>query len=140
MSLVKSNVVFPALLNEILKPDWFGGLETVAHNLPPVNIKESDADFELELSVPGRVKEDFKIEIDKAVLTVSAKTEDEKTEKSPKYTRREFTARTFKRSFNLPDSIDVDAIKAAYENGILSFRLPKKAEALPKPKREIALS
>lgn len=141
MSITKrNNLVFPALMNEIFKPDWFGGLETVAHNLPPVNIKENEVDFELELSVPGRTKEDFQIEIDKDVLTVSTEVKTEEVKKEEKYTRREFSFKSFKRAFTLPNSIDAENIKANYENGILSFVLPKKAEALPKPKRQIELS
>lgn len=141
MSITKrNNLVFPALMNEIFKPDWFGGLETVAHNLPPVNIKENEVDFELELSVPGRTKEDFQIEIDKDVLTVSTEVKTEEVKKEEKYTRREFSFKSFKRAFTLPNSIDAENIKANYENGILNFVLPKKAEALPKPKRQIELS
>lgn len=141
MSIVKrNNLVFPALMNEIFKPDWFGGLETAVRNLPSVNIKENEADFLLELSVPGRNKTDFNIEIDKDVLTVSTEVSAEEVAKEEKYTRKEFSFESFKRSFTLPDTIAVENIKADYENGILSFVLPKKEEALPKPKRHIELS
>lgn len=141
MSLVKrNNLVFPALMNEIFKPDWFGGLENAQTNLPPVNIKEVETNFELALSVPGGNKEDFKIEIDKDLLTVSTEVKTEEVNKDEGYTRREFAFKSFKRSFTLPNTIDVENIKANYENGILSFELPKKAEALPKPKRLIKLS
>jgi len=141
MSIVKrNNLVFPALMNEIFKPDWFGGLETTTHNVPPVNIKENELDFELELLVPGRIKEDFNIEIDKDVLTVATEVKSEEVKKEEKYTRREFSFKSFKRAFTLPNTIDAENIKANYENGILSFVLPKKAEALPKPKRQIELS
>ncbi len=141
MSLVKrNNLVFPALMNEIFKPDWFGGLETVNTNLPPVNIKDNETNFELELSVPGRLKEDFKIEIDKELLTVSNEVKTNEVSKEEKFTRKEFGLNSFKRSFTLPNTIDVDNIEANYENGVLSFVLPKKDEALPKPKRVIELS
>lgn len=140
MSIVKrNNLVFPALMNEIFKPDWFGGLENFSSNVPAVNIKENEKDFELELSVPGRKKDDFNIEIDDNVLTVSSEinTENEISEKN--YTRREFGYTSFKRAFTLPESIDVEKIKASYEDGILKFTLPKRKEALPKPKRLIEL-
>lgn len=141
MSIVKrNNLAFPTLMNEIFKPDWFGGLETVGPNLPPVNIRENEGDWELQLLVPGRAKEDFHIEIDKDVLTVSTESKAEEVKKDGKFTRREFSYRSFKRSFTLPDTIDLENIKGDYENGILSFVLPKKAEALPKPKRQIELS
>lgn len=141
MSITKrNNLVFPALMNEIFKPDWFGGLETVTHNLPPVNIRENEVDFEIQLLVPGRTKEDFNIEIDKDVLTVSTEVKNEEVKKEEKFTQREFSLKSFKRAFTLPNTIDAENIKANYENGILSFSLPKKAEALPKPKRQIELS
>ncbi|MEP3211401.1 MAG: Hsp20/alpha crystallin family protein [Maribacter sp.] len=141
MSIVKrNNLVFPALINEIFKPDWFGGLETVGHNLPPVNIKENEGDWQLQLLVPGRVKEDFHIEIDKDVLTVSTEVKTEEVKKEGRYSRREFSFQSFKRSFTLPNTIDAENIKGDYENGILSFVLPKKEEAMPKPKRQIELS
>lgn len=110
------------------------------NNVPAVNIKENEKDFELELSVPGRTKEDFSIEIDDNVLSVSAEVKMENETEKENYTRREFAFSSFRRSFTLPKSVDSDKINANYENGILRFMLPKKEEALPKPKRMIELS
>ncbi len=141
MSIVKrNNLVFPALMNEIFKPDWFGGVETSENNLPSVNIKESEINFELALSVPGYDKKDFKVEVDREVLTVSAEVINEEVKKDETFTRREFSVKSFKRAFTLPNTIDAEGIKANYESGILSLVLPKKEEALPKPKRLIELS
>lgn len=141
MSLVKRNTVtFPSLMNELLNPDWFGGTEPRTIYSPSVNIIENEKDFELALSVPGRKKEDFIIEIDKDILTVSSEVKTEDVSKDENYSRREFTLKSFKRSFTLSKMINVEKIDADYENGILSFILPKKAEALPKPKRSIELS
>ncbi|MFK5974731.1 MAG: Hsp20/alpha crystallin family protein [Flavobacteriaceae bacterium] len=141
MSLVRRNtMLFPSLMGEIFRPDWFGGMENFNEDAPAVNIKENEKDFELEFAVPGRQKDDFKIEIDNNVLTVSSetKTEDEAVEGN--YTRREFSISSFKRVFTLPETIDEDKIKASYENGMLKFSLPKKKEALPKAKRLIDLA
>ncbi len=140
MLVKRNNMLFPSLMNELFKPDWFGGTENFNTDLPAVNIKEGEKDFELELSVPGRKKEDFNVEVDKDILTVSYEVKhDEKTEEV-NYTRREFSHSAFKRSFTLPETIDVDKIDAKYEDGILRVVLPKKEEALPKPKRMIELS
>jgi len=140
MSIVKrNNLVFPSLMNEIFKPDWFGGMENLNSNVPSVNIKENEKDFELELAVPGRKKDDFNIEIDNDVLTISSELKHEDEVKSENYTRREFGYTSFKRAFTLPETINADNIKANYEDGILKFTLPKKEEALPKPKRLIEL-
>lgn len=141
MSLIKRNdVLFPSLMNEIFKPDWFGGMENFNGSVPAVNIRESEDRFDLELSVPGRAKEDFNIEIDDNLLTISSEVKSEKESKEENYTRREFGYSSFKRSFTLPESVDEERIDASYENGILKFTLPKKEEALPKPKRMIELS
>jgi len=141
MSLVKRNdMLFPSLMNEIFKPDWFGGLENMNSVQPAVNIKEEDSGFELELSVPGRAKEDFNIEVDDNVLTISSEMKQENETKEDSYTRREFGYSSFKRSFTLPETVNTEDIGATYENGILKLNLPKKEEALPKPKRLIELS
>lgn len=141
MSIVKRNdAIFPALMNEIFRPDWFGGMENARHVVPAVNIKENEKDFELELAVPGRKKDDFSIEVDKDVLTISSEVKSEENESEENYTRREFTYSSFKRAFTLPKTIDGEKIEATYENGLLKFVLPKKKEALPKPKRMIELS
>jgi len=140
MSLTKRNeVLFPALMSEIFRPDWFGGTENARTAVPAANIKENEKDFELELFVPGRVKDDFSIEIDDSVLTISAEIKEENKEVKENFTRREFTISSFKRAFTLPETVATDKIEATYEGGILKFNLPKKEEALPKPKRMIEL-
>jgi len=140
MSLTKRNeVLFPALMNELFRPDWFGGTENKRATVPAVNIKENEKDFELELFVPGRVKDDFKIEIDDSVLTISAEIKEKNEEVKENFTRREFSISSFKRSFTLPDTVATDNVEATYEGGILKFNIPKKEEALPKPKRLIEL-
>ena len=141
MSLIKRNdVLFPTLMNEIFKPDWFGGMDNFKTYVPAVNIKENEKDFELQLAVPGRKKEDFQIEVNENVLTISSETKSEENVENENYTRREFSFTSFKRAFSLPETVDEDNIKATYEDGILTFNLPKKEEALPKPKRMIELS
>jgi len=144
MSTVNRNVVsIPNLMNELFKPDWFGGSEVANRRMPAVNVKEDDSSFILELNVPGRKKEDFKIEVDNDVLTISSEIKEEtasdKEDSTIKFTRREFGFTPFKRAFTLPETVDSEKIEAEYEAGILSFTLPKKEEALPKPKRLIAL-
>ena len=140
MSIIKrSNLVFPSLMDEIFKPDWFGGMENFGANLPAVNIKENEKDYELELSVPGMKKDDFNVEVDNNIMTISAEVKSESDVKEENYTRKEFSHSSFKRSFTLPETIDEDKIEASYVDGILKFRLPKKDEALPKPKRMITI-
>ena len=140
MSIVKrNNLLFPSLMNEIFKPDWFGGTENFGTNVPAVNIKENEKDFELELAVPGMKKDDFKVEVDDYIMTISAEANSEDRLSDENYSRREFSFTSFKRSFTLPETINEDKIKASYIDGVLKFILPKKEEALPKPKRTISI-
>lgn len=140
MSLVKrNNVMFPSLMNDIFNPDWFGGMETNNHAVPAVNIKENDTSFTIEFAVPGFKKDDFNIELDNDVLTVSSELKESKETKEENFTRKEFSFTSFKRSFTLPETVDGGKINASYEDGILRLFVPKKEEALPKPKRLIEI-
>ncbi len=141
MSIVKrNNLLFPSLMNEFFRPDWFGGMETLNNTVPAVNIKENDKDFELELAIPGFKKEDFNIEVDENILTISSEVKSENESKEHNYTKREFSYASFKRAFTLPETVDEDNINANYESGILRLSLPKREEALPKPKRLIEIA
>ena len=126
-------------MDDFFGPDWMGGLASVNDTLPAVNIKENEEDFELELAIPGKKKEDFNVEVDNNVLTVSMETQQEDEQKEDNYTRREFSYTSFRRSFTLPETVNEDKINANYKDGILRFTLPKKEEALPKPKRMIEI-
>ncbi|MFN3640803.1 MAG: Hsp20/alpha crystallin family protein [Flavobacterium sp.] len=143
MTLVKTNnrLTFPSLIEELFKPDWMGGMERMNLNVPAVNIKETDTSYVVELAAPGKRKEDFIIELEDSVLTISTETKSEKDEKDNegRYTRREFSYSSFKRAFTLPDTVNDFEINASYENGVLHITLPKKEEALPRPKRMIEI-
>lgn len=142
MNLVKRNTgnrAFPSVMDELFK-DLMGGTQYVHRAVPPVNIRETEQSFTVELMAAGMKKEDFNIEIDNDLLTISAEVKTENNEESGKFTRREFSFTSFKRSFTLPETVKDDDINAAYEEGILKITLPKKEEALPKAKRLIEIS
>jgi HSP20 family protein len=105
-----------------------------------VNIRENEKDFELEIAVPGQKKEDFNIEVDENVLTISMENKNQGEVKDDNFTRREFSYSSFKRAFTLPETVNEEKINASYTDGILRFTLPKKEEALPKPKRMIEIA
>lgn len=107
---------------------------------PSANILEKSNGFELEIAAPGLKKEDFSINLENSVLTISAAMEDEKREEGKMYTRKEFYYGSFSRSFTLPKSVDSDKIKADYTDGILKIDLPKRAEATLENKKEIKIS
>jgi HSP20 family protein len=141
MNLVKtnSNFAFPSLLDEIFRPDWNGGIQSSNYTLPAVNIKENDVNFKLEVYAPGFAKEDFNLELSQKTLTVSCEKQLEKEVNNEQYSRKEFSATAFKRTFNLPETVNIEAIQAKYENGVLNISLPKREESLPKPKRMIEI-
>jgi HSP20 family protein len=95
---------------------------------PPVNVHETAEAYHLELAAPGRTKEDFKLTIDGGQLVVGFEKKEETKTEDYKTIRKEFSFKSFKRSFNLDDRIDASAIQAKYENGVLKLLLPKKEE------------
>ena len=101
---------------------------------PAVNIDESDESFHLSFIAPGRKKEDFKIIVEKNVLTVSYDLPADQKSENLKQIRKEFTLQPFKRTFTLDEKVEVGDIKASYENGILLVNLPKKEQVKIKPK------
>ena len=94
----------------------------------PVNIKEIKDAYEVEVVAPGFEKNDFKINLDKNVLTISAEKKNEVKDENEKQIRSEYSYRSFNRSFTLDEKIDAEKIDAKYLNGVLTLNLPKKAE------------
>ena len=105
---------------------------------PAVNIVETDQDFRIELVAPGLDKNDFKLAVDKDLLTITATKTEEKVE-GEKLRLKEFAFTSFSRSFHLPEVVNTDLIGAKYDQGILAVTLPKKEEALPQPARQIEI-
>ncbi|RXK86156.1 Hsp20/alpha crystallin family protein [Filimonas effusa] len=113
--------------------------QAAGRTIPSVNIHESADGFQLDLVAPGLNKSDFKINLEKGLLTISYEKKAEQEQKDRKTHRREFTVSSFKRSFTIDDQINTEAIEAKYENGILQLTLPKKEEVKVLPK-EIAIA
>ena len=133
----------PHLFDDFFTKDFFGiapGVFNQRAASPAVNIKETESDFQLEVSAPGMKKDDFVLELDKNMLTISAEFKDEKEEKDEKgqYTRREFNYSSFSRSFTLPeDKVNEEKIGATYKDGILHVTLPKKEVELVQEKKKL---
>ncbi len=106
---------------------------------PAANIVEQPDSFVLEIAAPGMKKDDFKINLDNNVLTISAELEDEKQESGKNYTRKEFYYGSFSRSFTLPKTIELEKIKAEYEQGILKINLPKREASKVEMKKQIQI-
>src|SRR5579862_3602483 len=107
---------------------------------PSVNIKETKEGYVIDVAAPGFVKENFNIKVEGDMLTISAEVKDEQTQSEEKFTRQEFTYNSFKRSFNLPETVVADKIGAAYENGILKVTLPKAEEKKEKSAIEVKVA
>jgi HSP20 family protein len=134
MTLVKFNPFAPTatinrfqsldrILNDVFNTPVF---RDEAHGTTPsVNVLENDENFKLEVAAPGLAKDDFKLNIEDDVLTISSEKKVEKHEEGEKIVRKEFAYSTFKRTFTLPDTVNIADIKAAYENGVLTVTLPK---------------
>jgi len=109
------------------------------NNLSPlVNIKETPDSYELELVAPGRSKDDFKIALEKNIITISAVNVSPQTNETEKQVRREFSVKEFERSFTIDDTVAGENITAVYENGILKLHLPKN-EKTKSVKKEITI-
>ena len=125
-SLKSLNSFFDNIVNDF--PAANDNRSQSGFNFPPVNISELKDNYELEFNVPGRNKEDFKITVDKNILTVSFEKKEESKDENKKQIKKEFALQPFKRSFTLDEKVISDDIAAKYENGLLTLSIPKKEE------------
>lgn len=136
MTLVKHNFkTFNDLFDEIFNQVPATRTNGNGLNVPPVNIHETSDSYHLELAAPGLAKEDFKVSLEKGLLTISFEKKAESENKDYKTHRREFSVVNFKRTFTIDDKINADGIQAKYENGVLKLLLPKKEEIKVVPKQ-----
>ncbi|WP_428656156.1 Hsp20/alpha crystallin family protein [Runella sp.] len=136
-TLVKTNGNFPTLFGGVFGKDFndiFAPATLSNYGVPAVNIVEHDGGFRLEVAAPGLKKEDFKINLENNVLTISAQQEQKNEENTEKYTRKEFSFTSFRRAFTLPTTVDGEQINAAYTDGVLKVELPKKEDAKKTPR------
>ena len=137
MNLIKKkSTLFPFIFDEFFKNNWDINIPQNSYS-PFFNVKENDKEFVLELKVPGKNNEDFEIEIEKRLLSVSSTIEKEKSEHN--YIIKEFDSSSFEKSFEIPYSIEIDKITSIYKNGILSITLPKKKEFQNSAKKTISV-
>ncbi|MEE4257514.1 MAG: Hsp20/alpha crystallin family protein [Bacteroidales bacterium] len=131
-----NNPVLNEMFNGMYKRPAY---HTCDHNRPAANIIDNEKDFIIELAVPGMKKDQFKINLEDDILTISVERKEEDAKEEKNYTRREFRYDAFCRSFSMPEIVDQDNIKADYANGVLSVVLPKSEEVKVKGK-EIKIS
>lgn len=150
-SLIKTNgqltPLMPSLLNDFFADDLFRlpvmQWRSDGATLPSVNIKETSNAFQIMVAAPGMKRDDFKVELDNNILSISSERHDqnEYDDKEGNFTRREFNYQAFERKFTLPeDQVQGEKIQAKYIDGILQINIPKREEARKKPVRQIKIS
>jgi HSP20 family protein len=150
MTLMKRNGngfnSMPGLFDDFFTKDLFDwrslNFSNTGSTLPAVNVKETADNFQVEMAAPGMSKEDFKVELNNNVLTISSERKNEtENGEGENYTRKEFSYQSFQRSFTLAkEAVDADNIQARYENGVLKLLIPKREEIKQKPARLIDIS
>lgn len=144
-ALAKRSEFIPSVFNDFFKPwnEWFdttnGDLWGNVLSVPAVNIVEAKDAFNISLAVPGMKKDDFNIDLEGNMLTISSETKEEKEEKDERYTRKEYNYSSFSRTFTLPEGVIKDKIDAKYEDGVLKLMLPKTEEARKIAAKHIAV-
>ena len=140
--LARRAETLPSLFHDFFKPwdRWFdtnGGSLGQMLTVPAVNIVERQDHFEISLAAPGMKKDDFNVDVEGNLLTISAESEQQRQDRDERHTRREFSYTTFSRAFTMPEGVQKDKIDASYENGLLKLTLPKTEEAKKAPSKHI---
>lgn len=109
-------------------------------SVPAANIVEGKDEFRIDLAAPGLNKKDFQVDVQNNMLVISSEKQFEEEKKEEKFMRREFSYSSFRRSFSLPQTADVEKINASHKDGVLTIAIPKREEAKEKPARNIKIS
>lgn len=117
------NDVFDSIFNDTFFSD------RMVSRVPAANISETPDHYHVELAAPGLKKKDFKISLERNVLSISADQSSESKQEERNYAKREYSYSSFVRSFNLPESADENGIRATYVDGVLEIDIPKREEA-----------
>ncbi len=120
--IFKTPTHFDKLFGDLLEGT---GIEFSYGNFPSVNVLENDSAYKMEVIAPGFSKEEIVIQLENDSLTISGEKKTEAGDDEKKFTRREFKSEKFSRSFNLPELVNMEEIKAEFKNGIVEIRLPK---------------
>ncbi len=108
------------------------GIDFLKGAYPKCNIIDTAKDVQVIAEIPGLTKDEVNIKVENGVMTISGKQASMTKDDEVKYIRRELKHSSFKRSFELGDTLDPTKISANFENGILNITIPKKEESLPK--------
>jgi HSP20 family protein len=140
---VEDGFFLPSVFDEFFGRDVERpSFSTTGVSTPAVNIIETNDDFRLEMVAPGMKKENFHLELQENVLTISYDHADnrEGSGRNGEYRTHEYNYHSFSRSFSIPETAESEKIQAKYEDGILNVLIPKKDDAKGKPARRIEIS
>jgi len=104
-------------------------------NTPAVDVVEKDKAYEITAELPGLEEKNIEVEVADDVLSIRGEKSEAKEEKKKDYYLSERRYGTFQRSFRLPQHVDAGRIDASFANGVLTFVLPKTAEAQQKQRK-----
>ena len=107
-----------------------------SHGFPGVNLYDSGSEFMIRAEIPGLSEKDVNVTVNQDVLTISGERKNDAPEGYAVHRRERAPAR-FSRSFSFPTALDMEKVKASVQNGVLTVRLAKAAEAQP---RQIAVT
>lgn len=120
--------------------DWgFKKFTNIGTTVPSVNLSETESDYTIDLAAPGMKKEDFHVEIENNMISISSQKEEKKEDKNENYTRREFSYQSFHRTFHLPDAAVTKKIDASYKDGVLHITIPKDAGKVKNSRKSIEI-
>ncbi|MBM3405166.1 MAG: Hsp20/alpha crystallin family protein [Bacteroidetes bacterium] len=141
LPIIRNTNLWPRFVDEFFGRDLLSDSfdNRTGISMPAVNIIEGKEDFTIEVATPGLKKDDFKICVENNIMTISSEKEEKQEEKVEHFVRREFTYASFCRTFSLPNTVEVDKIKASHNDGVLSINIPKKEEARVKPPKQISI-
>jgi HSP20 family protein len=99
---------------------------------PSVDIYETEPELVVKADLPDVDSKDLDIRVENNILTIRGERKFEKKVSEEKYLRVERAYGSFSRSFSLANTVNAEAIKADYQNGVLTVTIPKREEAKPK--------
>lgn len=113
----------------------YGDRQPTIDSYPAANVAETDQEYKISVAVPGLEKEDITIDVQDDVLMIEGNKESTVSDEDEGFTRKEYSMSSFKRTFVLPQHVDISSINASCKNGELLLTIPKIQESKKEPKR-----
>ena len=126
------NRLFSSFFDTPTKTKGGNGNGAARRWIPSMDLVETQDHFVLKADLPGMTENDVNVELENNVLTISGERKTEHEEQQEGYYRLERATGAFSRALSLPEGIDADAVAADFDNGVLTVRIPKPAQAKPR--------